>query len=378
MVRPLRNMPAPGRHLAYLAVLLFVVATAACGGSSSEPAQSQSQGTTLEDVVATVAGLTGDARAARLAELADAEGGTLDFYTSMSPSLLQPVVDAFEATYDVDVAVYRANSSTVLQRLVEELDAGFHGSDVVESSGPEMVALAREGGFTAYESPARTDLVEGATEESWTVDRVNLFVVARNTELVRADAAPRSWKDLADPRWAGKLAIEAEDSDWFEGLWDYLTQDQAMSEQEAEKLLSAIGTNAHIVRGHTVLAQLMGAGEFDIGVNYRHTTAGVARDGAPLDYEPSVAPLIARPNGVGVSAEPVHPATAMLFVDWLLGPGQEVLLENDADPVRSDLQEKISNEERFPVDLEEFVDHEQEWTERFERLIIAGKEPEEG
>lgn len=356
------------RRGSVLVIVAACVLLAACGGSTGEPA---ADGQALEDVVAAVDGLTGEARAEKLLELAEVEGMALDLYTSMSPALLEPVVDAFEDAYDVDVAVYRANSSTVLQRLVEESEAGFQGSDVVETSGLEMVNLAEADVLERYDSPAREGLVAEALEELWTATRFNTFVVTWNTDLVAPGEQPTSWEDLADPRWKDDVAIEAGDVDWYKTLWEHWV-DEGMSPEEADALWEQIAANALVIDGHTVLAQLLAAGEFAVGVNYFHTNELAAAEGAPVTSEPLVEPTIGRANGVGLVRGAKHPATALLFVDWILSDGQTVLDENESDPARAD----IALPQGLVVDLDSLAVDQEEWTERYDELLRLGTEVE--
>jgi iron(III) transport system substrate-binding protein len=354
-----------------LPIIVACVALAACGGSTepAAPAEAPAEGQALADVLAALDGLSGNARTEKLLELVEAEGATLNLYTSMSPALLEPVVEAFEDTYEVDLAVYRANSETVLQRLVEEADAGFHGADVVETSGLEMFNLSDAGIVVPYDSPARAGLIEEAIEDRWTASRINTFVVTWNTDLVPDGEQPTSWEELADPRWKGNVAIEAGDIDWYKTLWEHWV-DEGMSPEEADTLFEQIAANALVVRGHTVLAQLLAAGEFAVGVNYYHTNELAAAEGAPVTAEPLAKPTIGRANGVGVIEGVPHPAAAILFVDWILADGQVVLDENETDPVRADIALPLG----LVVDLESLATEQQEWTDRYDRLLQLGEE----
>ena len=49
--------------------------------------------------------------------------------------------------------------------------------------------------------------------------RLNVFVQAYNTKLVKKEELPKTWEDLADPKWKGRLGIEQEDSDWLAGIF---------------------------------------------------------------------------------------------------------------------------------------------------------------
>lgn len=322
-------------------------------------------------MLAELEGLSGSAREARLLELVEAEGGEVVFYTSMSPSVHEEVIGAFEDLYGVDVTLFRAGSEVVLQRLLEEAEAGFHGADIVETSGLEIVLLDREGRLASYESPAAAGLVDGTPVGTVNGDRYNTFVVSWNTELVPAGEEPRSWEELADARWKGKVALEVEDVDWYKTLWEHWVETEGRSPEEADGLFEAIAANAVLVSGHTVMGELMAAGEFDVGVNYVHIVKNLAADGAPLAWEPAVQPTIVRANGAGIVEGSPRPAAAILFLDWLLGPGQEVLAAANTEPTRADLAGAAAGQQ-VAVDLDALLDEQEEWTERFDQLLTLG------
>jgi iron(III) transport system substrate-binding protein len=359
----------------------MVATAAACGGSgdnSSEEAASPApveRASGYEETLAALEGLSGDERRAKLVELVEAEGG-LSFYTSMSPSVVDEVVSAFEDEFGIDVALYRATSEVVLARLMEEAAADFHGADVVESSGLEMVNLVAEGVLVPYESPSAVEVVPEALADGYTASRFNTFVVSWNTDLVAPGEEPKSWEELADPKWKGRLAVDGSDVDWFKTLWEHWV-DQGMSEEEADRLAEAMAANFVVVNGHTVLGELMAAGEFDIGVNYLHIVENLAAEGAPLAWQPAVEPVFPRANGVGLVKGAQHPASAMLFYDWLLAEGQEVLRDVNTTPVRADLG-GTGDLEQVAVDLASLAAEQETWTERWDSLVRLGEVGPEG
>jgi iron(III) transport system substrate-binding protein len=357
------------RLLACIPLLFVALVVAACGGSSDD----EQEGPTFDSVLAQVEALTGKAREDKLLKLAEAEDADLSFYTSMSSNVEEEVVSAFEDEYDLGVAVYRASSGTVLQRLLEEANAGFHGADVVESSGLEMLNLQREGVLVPYDSPLADGLVSGTRNEGWTTDRFNTFVVSWNTDLVEPDEAPKSWEELADPKWRGQLGLEAGDVDWYKTLWEYWVEVEGKTPEEADKLFQGMARNALFVPGHTVMGQLQAAGEFALAVNYLHTNLNLIADGAPLAWRPAVEPIIPRANGIGLVDGAEHPASALLFTDWLLSKGQVVLGELNVDPTRKDLAAGPGIEE-VKVNLPSLADEQEKWTEQFDQLTTLGKE----
>jgi iron(III) transport system substrate-binding protein len=90
-------------------------------------------------------------------------------------------------------------------------------------------------------------------------------------------------------------------------------------------------------------------------------------------YQPLVEPVVSRPNGVALLKTSAHPATAVLFVEWLLGAdGQRVLKENNVEVARRDLVTPLHVKE-LPVDVEGFADVAREWNDRYDALLRGSR-----
>ena len=102
----------------------------------------------------------------------------------------------------------------------------------------------------------------------------------------------------------------------------------SFAEQEVTDLFKAIAANSAMVDGHAAQMSQLAAGKYAVAMStYDYQTAGVAKTGAPLSYEPVVQPIVQRPNGVALMNSAPHPAAAYLFYVWILTDGQQVLRE---------------------------------------------------
>ena len=147
-------------------------------------------------------------REAKLIEGAKKEG-TLLFYTSMAPSESNRLAQAFEKKYGIKVQVWRNLSETVLQRAVAEARARRHSVDVIETNAPEVEVLAQEGLISEFFSPHVAGLHPHAVppHKKYISDRVNLFVVAFNTQKVKREEIPQTYEGFADPKWKGQITF---------------------------------------------------------------------------------------------------------------------------------------------------------------------------
>jgi iron(III) transport system substrate-binding protein len=279
------------------------------------------------------------------------------------------LVAAFEKKYGIKVNVWRASSEKVLQRAVQEARGNRHTMDVAETNGPELESMHREKILQAVKSPYLGDLIPQAIRPhgEWVGTRLNVFVQAYNTNLVKKEDLPKKWEDFTNPRWKGKLGIEQEDSDWLAG------QFQALGEQRAAKVFrEMVKTNGISVRkGHTLLTQLVVSGEIPLALTvYNYKAEQLKQKGAPIDWF-HIGPAIARPNGVAVAKRAPHPHGAVLFYDFELSPeGQKILAQRDFVPTSTKVDTPLNKLAMTFVDARIALDEYQKWVNLYEELFL--------
>jgi iron(III) transport system substrate-binding protein len=278
---------------------------------------------------AALAALTGAERLKRLTEGAKKEG-VVSIYTSMPQDDMAALTSAFEAKYGVKAKVWRSGSEKILQRGLLEAKAARYEVDVFETNSPEMEVLSREKVLIAANSPYLSELIPQAipSHKEWIATRLNIFTCAYNTKLVKKEELPKTYQDLLDPKWKGRLAVEADDSDWLAETV------MKMGEEKGIALFKEIARkNAVSVRkGHTLLANLVASGEVPLALTlYNYKIEQMKNSGAPVEWF-SLDPTIARPNANGVARNSPHPHAALLFQDFELTEGQVILGKRDFIP----------------------------------------------
>lgn len=307
--------------LAALAALLCCL----CGSFAAPPARAQASPATLAEIAA----YGGPDRAARLIDGAKKEG-SVNVYTSETVEDVAALSAAFQGKYGVKLDVWRGSANDILQRAVIEARGGRFDVDAIETGALTMESLQRERLLQPVSSPAFTDLNPAAIrpQREWIGTRYNVFVAAYNTGLVAKGDLPKSYDDLANPKWKGKLGIEAQSSDWFGTLV------QALGEQRGLKLFrDIVAANGMSVRtGHTLLANLVVSGEVPLAIStYLYRVAQLKARGAPIDWL-AIPPVVARFEGAGVARHAPHPYAAMLYLDFMLTDAQAILAKRDFLP----------------------------------------------
>lgn len=339
--------------------LLALVVLAATLLPEAAPAQGPAK-------VADILTYQGQDREQRLLERAK-QDGALTLYTSLAPTESKPLAEAFEKKYGIKVELWRAISERVVQRAVSEARAGRHTADVIATNGPEMESLAREGILTTYYTPHAADLPPASIPKHrlYMPDRLQIFVVGYNTNLVKREELPQTLMGFADPKWKGKLGIEAGDAEWMATLvkkWG--DPGMAFFRKLAE-------LKPEVRKGHVLLAQLIAAGEIPVGLTtYSGNAETLKRKGAPIDWAPIDA--VARPQGIGIAKNAPHPAAALLYADFVLSAedGQRMYEAMGRPPVNTKVTSTLTNFSMIFMDPVAVVDEAGKWDKLWEELFL--------
>ena len=312
-------------------------------------------------------------RDARLLEGARKEG-QVNLYTSLNTKDSVPITEAFEKKTGVKALLWRSSSEKVLQRAVTEARAGRFACDVLETNGPEMEALHREKLLAEFYSPHFKDLPPAAfpKHRHWVADRFNFFTIGYNPKLIKPDEVPNSYEDLLHPRFAGKLGLEASDTDWFAAVVKHMGEAKGLA--FFRKLAAA---RPQMRSGHTLLAELVSSGEVPITATiYNHNIERLAVKGAPVKWK-ALDPTFARPNGIGVVARATHPHAALLFTDFMLSPtGQQLIKERNRVPASVAVDTQLNKFAFEMIDPGITLDESEKWEKLWSELFLKGQKVE--
>jgi iron(III) transport system substrate-binding protein len=135
--------------------------------------------------------------------------GQVIYYTSTDLPVAEKLAKAFEAKYSgIAVRVERTGAERVFQRIGQEYSSNIHAVDVVNSSdAAHFIVWKRDGILAPYvpEDVASYPAEHKDADGQFASFRVWLSIIAYNTNLVRAEDAPKSFADLLDPKWKGKI-----------------------------------------------------------------------------------------------------------------------------------------------------------------------------
>lgn len=296
------------------------------------PALPSSTDATAGDALGRVNALPGVERQRALEEGARKES-SVTVYGVLNADEHGPLNAAFVKKHPfLKVDFLRGAAAKNFERALLEKRAGKVRGDVFIGATLEMVAGKREGVFAPYRSPEAAMYPEALKDPDgyWVSLAMLINVMAYNTDLVSEQDAPRGYMDLLHPRWKGKIGVDMEIEKTATALV------QAWGWEKARDYFTRLtAQEPHFRKGHTLLVQLLCAGEFPIVFEaYGYRTADMAQRGCPvrLVFGDPV-PVGALPLAM-VNQAP-HPLAAALYYDFLLSaPGVELVRAHGRTPTR--------------------------------------------
>lgn len=261
--------------------------------------------------------------------------GKLVWYTSTNVTESKPLLDDFEKIVPgIKGEIFRASGEKTLNRIITEARANRSDFDIVTIS--EVDALIEAKLLAPYRSPEANSFIPEFKDPKgyWTAVYINYATIGYNPKMVSEKEAPKQWEDLLDSKWKGKISIDQEQYPW------YGTLHKSWGRERAQKYMRALAKQGIQWRkGHTLIAQLMAAGEFPLGVVYAHRIEEMKQKGAPVEWVNTVNPIVVTVNAAGISTKPQHPNAAKLFYDYLLSrPAQQRLRSLRRIPARPDIE----------------------------------------
>jgi iron(III) transport system substrate-binding protein len=317
---------------------------------------------------ATLATYEGPDRLERITAAAKREG-TLTLYTTIAEKDLPVLIKPFEAKYGIKVNVWRAGTDKVLQRTLAETAANRREVDVVHFGSPEMEALSREKVLQAVVSPVYRDLQAGSVppHREWAATLLSVWVQAYNTNVIKKEDLPKTYADLLDPKWKGKLGLEAKNQDWFATVVDIMGGgDKGL--KFFQDLVARNGVSPRT--GHTLLTNMVASGEIPLALTvYNYMPEQAKKKGAPVDWF-ALEPAVARSNAVGVARRAPHPAAALLFHDYMLTDAQQHMVSLDYVPTNTKVASPLKGVKIVITDPIRSLDDAEKWTRLFDNTVI--------
>jgi iron(III) transport system substrate-binding protein len=261
---------------------------------------------------------------------AAAKEGKVVWYTAVEVKVAESVAKVFRAEYpNIELDVERSGSERVFQRINQELQSGIHNADVVNSSDASHFLMWKQQKLLARHVPPDVQRFAAQYKDPdgyYAVWRASLSVMGYNTNLVKADEAPKSYADLLDPKWKGKL-VKAHPS--YSGTattgnyaivkalgWDYL---EKLSRQAVQQLQSTTAPPKSIASGER--AVMVDGNEYNMFIEI------AAKSPVRIIYPKEGTPFVTSPTAIFADAP--HPNAARVLQNFLYTAKVQQLLVNE-------------------------------------------------
>jgi iron(III) transport system substrate-binding protein len=253
--------------------------------------------------------------------------GKVVWHTSLALPSSTAISHYFENKYKgIEVEVHRNGSQRVLQRFMQEAAAGLKNADIVHTSDAGHFELLKDKGMLMKFTPQSVaGFPDGFKDKAgfYYGMRATLSVIAHNPKIVAEKDAPKTWKDLLNPKWSGKMVTA---HPGYSGIimthvlalvnvygWDYF-RDLAKSK-------------LHIVQSANDPAGVVASGERPVGVNgAEYFYYKTLKQGNPIKiiYPKEGVPLVVSP--VAIAKDAPHPNAAKLFTEFIFSKESQQLL----------------------------------------------------
>jgi iron(III) transport system substrate-binding protein len=284
---------------------------------------------------------SGPDREQRLIEGAKREGQVVIYAALIQSQAMRPIAEGFGKKYPfIRLTTWRADSEDIVQKAAAEVRASNVVADLVEGTGAGEEAVEANIAQPYY-APAVAGFPEAYRNPAglWAPTRLSYYSVAYNTKLVPADRVPKSYEDLLDARWQGKMAWRIGSST---GTPLFLTNLRlAWGEEKArayfERLKDQKIVNFGAGSARTLVDRVI-AGEYAIAMNiFAHHPLISKAKGAPVNSQ-LMAPVATTAATMSVVKGLHHPYSAMLLADYILSKeGQGILARAEYFPVDPDV-----------------------------------------
>ncbi|MFZ3323949.1 MAG: extracellular solute-binding protein [Usitatibacter sp.] len=256
--------------------------------------------------------------------------GRVVWYNSVDVKVAEAIKKAFNEKYPkIEVDVERTGSERVLQRVNQEMQAGIKNVDVVNSSDASHFLYWKQQKWLAAHLPpdaAKFDARYRDPDNMYFTWRASLCVAGYNTNLVKDSEAPKSYADLLDPKWKGKM-VKAHPGYSGTALtgtfavtkvlgWGYL---ERLSKQGVLQQQSTTATPKSLASGERAVMV--------DGNEYNMFTEIDRKSPVKIIYPTEGTPFVNSPSAIFAGAP--HPNAARVFENFIFTPAAQQLLVNE-------------------------------------------------
>ena len=238
----------------------------------------------------------------------------------------------------IKVNVVRATAQVIYQRLQQDIKNGVRNCDVFETTDVgHYVDLKKRKLVAKYVPEASKDLYPDFRdldpEGYFQIIGSSMMTLMYNTKLVKAEDAPKSWKDLLDPKWKGKISTGSPAYSGFLGVW-VVYMKQLYGWEYLDKFKA---NNALIGRSSIDPTTHLNSGERQVAGGPAAIVEQLKAKGAPLEIVYPTDGSLLMYGVVGIPANAPHPNAARLWMEFRIGKeSNQIGIDRGGESLRPD------------------------------------------
>ena len=264
--------------------------------------------------------------------------GTVMIYTSIYPDIIESVKPELAKAFpDLDIQWFQGGTEKVITKISGEVEAKKIQADLLMVADPSYYLTLKDKNLLyKYDAPNRKDVKIAKDEEGyWTPVRISNMIIAYNTKKVSAADAPKSWQDLLDPKWQGKIAMP---SPLLSGT-AYVTAG-VLSDKFGWDYFTALKNNGlKVEEGNSALQNKLLTGEYHAVVILEENILKLASKGEPVKVVYPLDGTVIVPSPIAIFNASQNKEAAQAVMNWWLSKeGQQAVTKGWMHSVRDDVE----------------------------------------
>jgi iron(III) transport system substrate-binding protein len=243
--------------------------------------------------------------------------GKLTIYGTIVPQVMTLIQKGFEAQYGIKVEYWRGDATKVIDRVLTEWRAGKPNFDVVIGARGPLALGKTENVYARFTPPAAANFPARFKDKDGqlTAMRLTPVGVLYNTELVKSADVPKTFDDLLDGKWQGKISMPdpSRHASTAQFLWN---MEQLKGDKWMDFVRGLAKQKPHLVESYSSVPNAIVRGESAVGITYVQY-AGQFK--GPISFAP-IDKVFADPSDAALSAKAPNINAGKLLIEYLCSP----------------------------------------------------------
>ncbi|MDR1702682.1 MAG: ABC transporter substrate-binding protein [Sporomusaceae bacterium] len=302
-----------------IAALMLAVCLAGCGGDTAKPSEP------AKDAPKAAAGANADVK------------GTLMIYTSIYPDIIELIKPEVKKAFpNLEVEWFQAGTEKVMAKVAGEIEAKKIQADMLMVADPSYYLYLKDQGLLEpYDAPNRKDIaINKDTEGYWTGVRISNMIIAYNSDKTKLEDAPKTWNDLLDPKWKGKISMP---SPLLSGT-AYVYASVLADKYGWEYFDKLRANDIKVEAGNSAIQNKLLTGEYLAAVILEENILKMADKGEPIKVIYPEDGVVIIPSPVAIFKASQNQEAAKALSNWFLSKeGQEIIVKGWMHSTREDV-----------------------------------------